>query len=209
MIRLQGRFPPSRCRLVGGSAIGGVIQGATSVAPFSITVRRHSRPLTDVNLRPRGAGGLPRPELAPDRDNPGRGERLVDGGGHDRASEDKDRQDGGETSNSQEGVQGSHHGHSRVLRGTLCGQKRLPRFSCSACLYLSCGQVERCLNLGLAEAMPEFSVFCRRLREAGQPVSQPVQLPLTCELGCLAPRWRLRPQRSAGPMRAISPALMG
>jgi hypothetical protein len=32
----------------------------------------------------------------------------VDGGGDDRASEDEDCQDGGETSNSQEGVQGSH-----------------------------------------------------------------------------------------------------
>jgi hypothetical protein len=46
----------------------------------------------------------------------------VDGGGDDRASENEDCEDGGKTNNSQEGVQGSHHGHSRVLRGTLCGQ---------------------------------------------------------------------------------------
>ena len=46
----------------------------------------------------------------------------MDGGGDKRASEEEDSPDGGETSNSQEGVQGSHHGHSRVLRGTLSGQ---------------------------------------------------------------------------------------
>jgi hypothetical protein len=70
----------------------------------------------------------------------------MDGGGDDRASENEDCQDGGETSNGQEGIQGSHHGHSRVLRGTLCGQNSRRYCRVPACLYLSCGQAERCLN---------------------------------------------------------------
>jgi hypothetical protein len=86
------------------------------------------------------------PELAPEGDDPGGGERLVDGGGDDRASENEGCEDGDDTNNSQEGVQGSHHGHSRVLRGTLCGQNGRRDIRVPSCLCLSCGQAERCLN---------------------------------------------------------------
>ena len=38
------------------------------------------------------------------------------GGGDNGAGDEEDCQDGSESSNGEEGVQGSHHGHSRVLR---------------------------------------------------------------------------------------------
>ena len=96
----------------------------------------------------------------------------MDGGGDDRASEEEDCPDGGETSNSHEGVQGSHDGDSRVLRGTLCGQKRPPRFPRSGCLDLSCGQAERWLNLGL-------SVAVRRTGIARLLATAPINCPKT------------------------------
>src|SRR6185503_179179 len=79
-----------------------------------------TRVFTDAEIEARWSDTTP--GSAPDGDNRGGGECLVDGGGDDRASEDEDCQDRGETSNSQEGIQGSHDGHSRVLRGTLCRQ---------------------------------------------------------------------------------------
>ena len=40
----------------------------------------------------------------------------MDGGSDDGAGDEEHCQDGGETSNGEEGVQGSHDRHSRVLR---------------------------------------------------------------------------------------------
>ena len=45
----------------------------------------------------------------------------MDRGRDDGAGDEDDCEDGGETSNGQEGFQGSHDRHSRVLRGTLHG----------------------------------------------------------------------------------------
>src|SRR5262245_60379426 len=95
-------------------------------------------------------GSAEPPISALDRDHRSGGQPLVDGGGDNRAGNEEDCQDGGETSSGQEGVQGSHQGHSRVLRGTLCGQNGCRDLRVPAGLYLSCGQAERCLNLRLS-----------------------------------------------------------
>ena len=44
------------------------------------------------------------------------------GGRNDGAGDEEDSKDGGETSNGEEGVQDSHHTHSRVLRAR-CSRK--------------------------------------------------------------------------------------
>lgn len=46
----------------------------------------------------------------------------MDGGSDDGADDNEDCQDDGESGNGQEGVQGSHHTHSRVLRAR-CTQR--------------------------------------------------------------------------------------
>jgi len=61
--------------------------------------------------------------LAPQRDHADGRERLMDRSGHDGASDEEHCQDGGKTSNDEEGVQGSHDRHSRVRRGTLYGKR--------------------------------------------------------------------------------------
>ena len=43
----------------------------------------------------------------------------MDGGGYDRTGDDEDCEDGSKSGNGEQGVQGSHDRHSRVLRGTL------------------------------------------------------------------------------------------
>ena len=67
------------------------------------------------------------------------------GGSDNGAGNEEDCQDGGESSNGEKGVQGSHHGHSRVLRAH-CTRKRHCNSRVPARLCLSCGKPERRLN---------------------------------------------------------------
>ena len=72
------------------------------------------------------------------------------GGSDDGAGDEENREDRRETSNGEDGVQGSHHTHSRVSTRALHPQNGRCDPHVPACLYLSCGEAERCLNLGLS-----------------------------------------------------------
>ena len=109
----------------------------------------------------------------------------MEGGSDHDAGDEEDREDGDESSARQEGIQGSHDRHSCVLRGTLYGENRRRDFSVPACLYLFCGQPERCLNPDLSVAVRgprrlcsprDTAVTAARKNENGPPrgVSRPV-----------------------------------
>jgi len=95
------------------------------------------------------------------------------GGSDDGAGDEENREDRRETSNGEEGVQGSHHTHSHVSTRTLHPQNRRCDPHVPACLYLSCGKAERCLKPRLKRCRDSLLPDCIRKRVDSQ-VSRPV-----------------------------------
>ena len=90
------------------------------------------------------------------------------GGSDDGAGDEKNREDRRETSNGEEGVQGSHHTQLTCSTRTLHMENGRCDPRVPACLYLSCGKAERRLN-------PDLSVAGRcKTKRAGSRVSRPV-----------------------------------
>ena len=103
----------------------------------------------------------------------------MDGCGDNGAGDEQHRKGGSENSNGQEGVQGSHDRHSRVLRGTLYGQNGSRDLRVPACLYLSCGKAERCLNLGLSAAVrANLLLTPQGKRKRADSRSEPTRFPM-------------------------------
>ena len=115
------------------------------------------------------------PRLAPDRDNCDGGERLMNVRGDNGAGEEQDCEGRSETSNGQEGVQGSHDGHSRVLRGTLYGHNGSRDLRVPACLFLSCEKPERCLNRSFSAAVREPAADSQRKQKRADSRGEPAR----------------------------------
>jgi hypothetical protein len=74
--------------------------------------------------------------LVPQRNDGDGSKPPMQAGGDDSASDEDNCEDGDETGNRHQGVQGSHNGHSGVLRGTRSMEKTDARLTRSHLLIL-------------------------------------------------------------------------